>query len=34
MTLDSANGEGEPQLQLGRDKRELGLFVYEPIAGS
>ena len=34
LTLFSATGEGAPQLLLGRDKRELGLFVYEPIAGS
>ena len=32
LTLFSATGEGEPQLLLGRDKRELELFVYEPIA--
>ncbi|HET9661315.1 MAG TPA: hypothetical protein VFP05_13345 [Thermomicrobiales bacterium] len=34
LTLFSATGEGAPQILLGRDKRELGLFVYEPIAGS
>jgi hypothetical protein len=33
LTLFSATGEGAPSLLLGRDKRELGLFVYEPIAG-
>ncbi len=32
LTLFSATGEGDPQLLLGRDKRELELFVYEPIA--
>ena len=32
LTLFSATGEGEAQLLLGRDKRELELFVYEPIA--
>lgn len=32
LTLFSATGEGEAQLLLGRDKRELELFVYEPVA--
>ncbi len=31
LTLFSATGEGESQLLLGRDKRELELFIYEPI---
>ena len=32
LTLFSTTGEGEAQRLLGRDKRELELFVYEPIA--
>jgi hypothetical protein len=32
LTLFSATGEGDAQLLLGRDKRELGLYVYEPVA--
>ena len=32
LTLFSATGEGVSQLLLGRDKRELELFVYEPLA--
>jgi hypothetical protein len=31
LTLFSTTGEGEAQLLLGRDKRELELFVYEPV---
>jgi hypothetical protein len=31
LTLFSATGEGEAQILLGRDKREVELFIYEPV---